>query len=115
MSDQPAVEPPPVNVELTSGSRLDQLYAAYPEAKAAADAAAARLKDITDGIKLELTAAAPEARKIRLAGNGPALQLAYTETWRLDSRKLKAEDPETYVRYAKQGCSWTLKQVGGAE
>lgn len=116
MNDQPTIEQPPVQVAAEGGSRLEQLHAAYPAAKAAADEAAARLKAVTDGIKLELTQAAPDARKVELAGiEGPTLRLTYTETWRLDSKKLKAENPETYVRYATKGGSWTLKAVGGAQ
>lgn len=116
MTEQPTIEPAPVQVAAGTSSRLEQLHAAYPAAKAAADEAAAQLKAITDGIKVELTTAAPDARRIRLDGaDGPTLQLTYAETWRLDSKRLKAEDPETYVRYAKQGGSWTLKVAQGGE
>lgn len=114
--EQP-VEPEPTRVQAEPGTRLEQLHAAYPAAKSAADAAAAALKAITDGIKLELTQAAPEARRIALGGDaGPALQLTYAESWRVDAKKLKAEDPLTYVRFATKSGSWTLKAVrGGAE
>lgn len=106
-----------VPVQATATERLSQLHAAYSEAKAAADAAAETLKAITDGIKAELAAASPEGSlKIALTGNdGPPMQLTYAESWRVDSRKLKREDPETYVRYAVKGGSWTLKQVKGGE
>lgn len=106
-----------VPVPAESSSRLSQLHAAYPAAKAAADAAAEQLKAITDGIKAELAAAAPEgALKIALTGDdGPPMQLTYAESWRLDSKRLKREDPESYVRYAVKGGSWTLKQVKGGE
>lgn len=108
---------PPVIVEPPAESRLAQLHAAYPAAKAAADEAAATLKAITDAIKLELTQAAPDEERVTLRGDGPTLALTYAERWTIDSRKLKAEDPETYVRYAKKGGSWTLKALpqGGAE
>lgn len=102
----------PTRVVPPAGSRLEQLHAAYPAAKAKAEAAAAELKAITDGLKVELTAGAPEAHKIALVGEqGPPLSLVYSESWRVDARKLKAEDPETYVRYAKKSGSWTLKAV----
>lgn len=65
---------------------------------------------ITDAIKLELTQAAPEDRKIALVGNaGSTLRLTYVESWWIDSRKLKAEDPETYVQYARKSGTWTLR------
>jgi hypothetical protein len=39
------------------------------------------------------------------------LQVAYAERWTVDAKKLKAEQPETYVRYAKQGGAWSLRAV----
>lgn len=116
-TDQTAVEPQTFTVAAAATERLSQLHAAYPAAKAEADAAAERLKGITDGIKAELAAAAPEgALKIALTGSdGPALQLSYAETARFDSKRFKREDPETYVRYALFGGSWTLKPVRSGE
>lgn len=104
----------PVLVQPDTGSRLEQLHARYAEVKAAADAANEQLKAVTDGIKAELAQAAPGQPKIELTGaSGPALRLTYSETWRFDSRKFKAVDPETYVRFAKKTGSWTLKAAQG--
>lgn len=99
-----------------TGSRLAQMHAAYADAKAEVEGAAERLKVITDAIKLELTNAAPDQARIELHGPGPTLRLVYTTSWRVDAKKLKAEAPEIYVRYAKQTGSWTLKAAaaGGA-
>lgn len=106
---------PPVIVEPSADSRLAQLHAQYADAKAAADAAAEHLKTITDGIKAELANAAPGQEQVTLRGaGGPVLALAYAERWTVDSRKLKAEDPETYVRFAKKGGAWSLKVVRAA-
>ena len=111
----PTAEPAVVQIPAASNERLAQLQAQSPAATAAADAAAKRLKDITDAIKVEMTQAAPGAAKLELVGSGgPALRLSYVETWRLDSTKLKAEHPETYVRYAKKSGSWTLKALAGS-
>lgn len=111
---QALAEPEPVQVAAPSDSRLAQLQAEYADAKSAADAAGERLKAITDAIKLELTTAAPEHTKIDLAGGpGPAMRLSYVERWSLDTRRMKAEDPLTYVRYAKKGGAWTLRALGG--
>lgn len=110
------LDPAPAEVTPEPDSRLAQLHAAYPAAKAAADDAAEKLKAITDGIKLALSEAAPDQTRIDLrGGHGPALRLSYTETWRFDSKRFKAEDPETYVRYAKKSGSWALKAVAGGE
>ena len=116
--EQPVIETPPTAVTPRKNSKLEQLHALYPEAKAKAEAAAAELKAITDGLKVELTKAAPEgADRIELTGeHGPTLRLTYIKSWRVDAKKLKAEDPETYVRYAVQGGTWQLKAArGGAE
>lgn len=97
-------------------TRLSQLHAAYADAKATADDAAKKLKAVTDAIKLELTQAAPDETRIELAGDaGPRLRLAYSEAWTLDSKTLKATDPETYVRYAKKSGRWTLSKVRGEQ
>ena len=40
-----------------------------------------------------------------------SVRLKYTETWRLDTTKLKAEAPETYVKYARKSGSFTLRKA----
>lgn len=120
-TELPPAEPAPVLVSGLAGSKLEQLHAAYPEAKAAADAANERLKTITDGIKVEaLTAATPDSggvpRRIELRSSvGPTLRMTYSETWRFDSTRLKAENPELYVSYAKKSGSWRLAAVKDGE
>lgn len=103
--------PPSAQAEVRPGSRLDDLLAAYAELKPRADEAATRLKAVTDAIKAELTAAAPGAERIDVAHNALAqpLRLAYVEKWTVDTKALKADDPETYVRYARKGGSWVLR------
>lgn len=101
-------------------TRLAQLHAAYTDAKAAAEEANARLKSITDALKAELAGAdngAPEGtRQYDLVGpDGPPLRLTYVESWRIDTNKLKAQDPETYVRYAKKSGSWRLSTLKAEE
>lgn len=112
MTETPTIPQPPAVVKSRRGSRLAALLDAYPAAKAAADGAAAQLKAITDGIKLEASQQAPEQPKVTICPPGgseaPTLELDYRESWRIDSRKLKAEDPDTYVRYAKKSGAWYL-------
>jgi hypothetical protein len=97
-------------------NRLNDLLAAYAELKPAADESAARLKAVTDAIKHELRAADPSAAQFNL--NHPALaqplRVSYVERWDLDASRLKAEDPETYVRFARKGGSWQLRAVKGS-
>lgn len=106
---------PPVAVTPTPGSRLDTLIEAFADLKPRVDELTTRLKALSDAIKLELTNAAPEASTIDVwhqALPGP-YRLSYVERWDLDTKRLKAEDVETYVRYARKGGSWQLRAVKG--
>lgn len=115
MTAQPT-EQQPLVVTPAADSRLEQLHAVYAGKKAAADAAAKELKDVTDAIKAELTAAAPGQERVSLVGSyGPQLDLAYVERWTFDSTRFKADDPVTYVQYAKKGGSWRLEAAKGGE
>lgn len=118
-SEQPPTpEPPPVQVAPRKNSKLSQLHSLYADAKAARDAAEEQLKAITDGIKVELANAAPGVERVDLVSPaGPPLGLRLVVSWRFNSRKFKAEDPETWVRYASKGEVWTLKplSLGGGE
>lgn len=110
----------PATVVVSEGyqsTRLRALHAAYPAAKAAADDAAANLRALTDALKIELTEAVIGAERIVLpaAGDAPALRLARTETWRLDTARLKREQLATYVAYAKKSESWVLRAVSGGD
>lgn len=94
-------------------TRLAQLVAQYDLAKAEAAKADEALKAITDGIKAELINAAPGREDIRLESPElvKPLRLFAVSSWRIDARKLKAEAPEVYVRYAKQSTAWQLRAV----
>jgi hypothetical protein len=119
MPETPPVEPRPRAVQPDPTSRLAQLHAAYADAKAAVDAAGDALKAITDAIKVELTSVDPNERRFELVPahgvTAVPLRLTYTESWRLDSTRMKKEDPETYVRYAKKSGSWRLAPAKGGE
>lgn len=97
----------------SEGSRLEQLAAQYDMARAEADKAAAALKAITDGIKAELAQAAPGETDIRLDSDllAAPLRMLHKTSWRVDTKKLKSEAPEIYVRYATQSGSWELRAV----
>lgn len=114
---QPPPEPPAVQVVAPPNSRLEQLQALYPLLKDKADAAGKEFKDCVDAIKLELTTAAPGRTRVDLAGTAhiPALALTYAESWRIDSGRLKAEQPALYVTYAKKGGSWSLRVAKAGE
>lgn len=115
-SAAPPIPAQPARVKPRKGSKLEALHAQYADAKAAADAATERLDAIKAGLKLALNQAHPDSPHVVLTGDaGPALEVVYNEgSWRLDTTRMKREDPETYVRFAKQGSpSWTLREVRG--
>jgi hypothetical protein len=113
--DGPTIEPKPAQVTPQAGTRLEQLHALYEEAKARKDEAEKALKAITDGIKSEVFSQLPEgATAATIAGQaGPPLAMTYVESWRLDSKRMKSEDPELYVRYAVKSGTWKLEKVRG--
>lgn len=103
---------PVVEVMAVPGSRLEELLASYESAKADSEAAVQRFEAITAAIKAELSAAVPDTPEIGLSGKPglPRLKLSWIRPWRFDSKRLKEEDPLTYVRYAVQGGHWELRQ-----
>lgn len=101
---------------LPPDARILALYEAYPSAKAEADAAAARLKDITDGIKFELGAAAPGVDKIELrAPGGTPLRYARQITRRFNTKRFQREQPDAYEAYREPSESWVLAPIKGGE
>ena len=104
-----------VAVRADASEKLAQLHAAYDEAAAEYAAASSKLEAIKAGIKTELMTQAPEGTtKVALTGPyGPPLAMTYAESWRVDSRRLKREEPETYVRFATKSGSWSLRPAGG--
>lgn len=116
--DAPTIEAPPLTVHAEAGSKLEQLHALYDTLKAEADAATKKVKVVTDAIKLELTQLDADERRFELTSSvegARPLRLAYVESWRIDSAKMKTEEPETYVRFAKKSGSWRLAPGGGSE
>jgi hypothetical protein len=95
------------------GSRLEDLLATYAHLKPQADELATRLKSVTDAIKVELTTAVPDAPRIDVAHEvlEQPLRLAFIESWTLDAKRMKAEDPATYVRFARKGGKWQLRGI----
>ncbi|HEX6871069.1 MAG TPA: hypothetical protein VF163_08225 [Micromonosporaceae bacterium] len=103
----------PTNAVVTPGSRLEDLLATYAHLKPQVDELTGRLKSITDAIKAELVAANPDATRIAVdsAALAAPLRVSYVESWRLDSKRLKAEAPETYVRYAVKSGHWEMRET----
>lgn len=118
MTQQPAPDRPAAGaITPEPGSRLEQLRDLYPILKAEADNAAEKLKAVVDGIKVELTTAAPGASHVYLAGtaDAPALGLTYSESKRFDSTRFKRDQPGLYDSYLKASGSWRLAPIKGGE
>lgn len=100
-------------------SNLGRLCAAYKLAKPRADEAKRALDQITDAIKVELTNAVaddpayhPGEPVVCLAPVLDApLRMSYVQSWYLDTKSLKEQDPHTYVKWAKQRGVWKLAAV----
>lgn len=101
-------------VTAPADSRLEQLAAQYDLAKAEKDKAEEALKAITDAIKLELTNAAPGATSVDLHSDQLTrpLRLQAISSWRINTEKLKSEQPLIYASYAKPSVAWQLRRVG---
>lgn len=108
---QPPMPPP----ELTPApdSRLDQLAAELAHVDAEYGPLHERREELRDAIKAELLRALPEGGKalILTSPHLPPLKLSLVTSWRIDSKKLKAADPYTYAKYAKQSDSTRLDPV----
>jgi hypothetical protein len=104
---------PTVTAGVVPGSRLEDLLATYAQLKPQADEFATRLKSVTDAIKVELQAAAPEARRVEVSHSSLAqpLRLSYVEGWSLDTKRLKTEQPAVYVQFARKAGKWELRGV----
>ena len=113
--------PPPFLVVPQPGSRLADLLAQRDTALARAEEAAAQAKAVVEGIKAEVSAQLPRDEHGQIiptvadipAGPGwDALRMVWEQPWRVDAKRLKAEDLLTYVRWAKQSPGyWTLSKA----
>jgi len=111
--DVPPAKPEPPVIRPDVDSRLAQMSAQYDLAKAEVDKATEALKAITDAIKVEMVKAAPGAHDIRLDAEGlerPLRLLAVTSR-RVNSARLKAEQPAIWATYSDESTSFRLERV----
>jgi hypothetical protein len=106
----------PAMVAAEPGSRLEALLAEYERLKPVVDAAAAHLKTVTDAIKVEATAVTPGATRVDISSPvlSTPLRLQAKTSWRLDTKRMKQENPLLYVTYAYQSTAWELRSVSAA-
>jgi hypothetical protein len=103
----------PTVVNPEPDSRLDQLAAEYAALEPQVKENVARLEAIKTGIKSELAKAAQGQPEVLLTSSylTKPLQMRHVESWRIDARRMKAEDPLTYVQWAVKSDRWELRQV----
>ena len=103
-----------VDVQPLEAPLLVEARARYAEAKEAADAAAETLKGATSKLKAAITEASGGAYRtvLNVPGFKP-VNLTYVESWRIDTKRLKAEQPALYVDYAERSGAWRLEQSRG--
>lgn len=90
---------------------LVQLRAQYDYLKKVRDAAVEEFETVKAKLQTALSEASGGAYRSTLLVPGfKPMTLIYTEPWRVDSKRLKAEQPAIYVQYAKQGSQWTLAE-----
>lgn len=104
----------PHRVKAEPDSRLEQALALYDQFKSQADELESRMKSLKDIIATELLAKAPEG-STRIATDAAALGLAYSYNWiprtDLDTKRMKAEAPDVYARFARAGGRWELRKA----
>lgn len=106
---------PPLVVPATE--QVTQLAAQYAAAaKAAKDAAAVkdslakRLKEAAEAARVD--AGMDPSTKVVMEATDYRVTVTATEAWRLDTTRLKAEQPQFYAAYAVQSTSYRLNVVG---
>jgi hypothetical protein len=107
---------PASKAEAVQRQRLEQLVALYDEAKAEADAAAANLKEITDGIKAETRRLYPDRVDFTITSGALAhpLMLLRTVSRVFDTASAKRVlSAEQYDALCKDRESWVLKAKKG--
>jgi hypothetical protein len=96
-------------------SRLEALQTLYTDAKARADKAATEFEEIKSGIKAELQALQlPQGVETVVLQGGPGrpgLAMKWKTAFRFSSKKLKAADPATYVKYGETSGYWQLESL----
>lgn len=109
MTTETATRNEPVVPE--AGSRLKQLVATYARLKPELEELTERFEAAKASIKAELAEARPGETSVTLIDPllDRPLRMTHKTSWRIDSKKLKKELPETYVRYAYQSSTWELR------
>ena len=125
MTAVPAQPAPPkkrLKVEPEPGGQLEQFLVAFKQGKDEADVAAEKSEEFKAAIKNWLLSLFPDGEGLPDAfditadphGRYPAFTMTLKGGFRLDTERMKAESPETYVAFAKPVTpSWELRESSG--
>lgn len=118
----PPVTVPPFELDVDTlavnspqGLKLETMLAMLENAKADADEAAGRFRDLKSDIKAEVTGLVPGRERIILKSrflSAPWI-VRSQESWVIDSKMLKAVDPFTWAKFAKKTQAWYLEAIKG--
>ncbi len=102
-----AIPGPPL-VTAAPDTELAQLVAEYDRLDVEVKERTAELESVKARLKVALQEAHPGQSEVLLTAPGlvKPLKMWFQEKWSLDSKRLKNEAPEIWVRWAKKGGSW---------
>lgn len=100
--------PGPSLVTAAPDTELAQLVAEYDRLDVEVKAKSAELESVKARLKVALQEAKPGETEVLLTAPGLAkpLKMWFQEKWTLDSKAMKNQAPEIWVRWAKKSGSW---------
>src|SRR5688500_9861453 len=107
-SDVATAIPGPPLVTAAPDTELAPLVAEYDRLDVEVKERTAELESVRARLKVALQEQHPGQSEVLLTAPGlvKPLKMWFQEKWSLDSKRLKNEAPEIWVRWAKKGGSW---------
>lgn len=99
-------------LEAAEGTELDALMAEYYHTKAelkSAEEAHQAVKDRLKALAMDSRNSVEDTR-IDVHSMHGNLAVTYTESWRLNTKKMKEEDPLSYARFIEKRGGWKLME-----
>ena len=101
-------------MELPADAAMAALVDEYADADRAAKAAREYADSVKDRLKLAMVEAVGadhnyDLSAVAVRSGQLSARLSVTHTWRLDTTRIKAEQPTLYAAYAKQSASFRLE------
>lgn len=115
MTDPAPGTAPPAIVNVEPGTQLASLLAEYETLKPQLDPLKKRLEALTKAIKLRAIESVPDwTPRIAIQSQEfGTYGVEWRGNWRLDTPRLKDEQPQIYAAYAVQSGAWVLTKDKG--